>query len=33
MTKEKTQFVYVTYILSTPEKVFEAITKPDIAKR
>src|SRR5918994_1108289 len=33
MTTEKTSFVYVTYILSTPEKVFEAITKPDIAKR
>lgn len=33
MTKETTKFVYVTYILSTPEKVFEAITKPDIAKR
>ena len=24
MTKETTSFVYVTYILSTPEKVFEA---------
>jgi uncharacterized protein YndB with AHSA1/START domain len=33
MAKEMTSFVYVTYILSTPEKVFEAITKPDIAKR
>lgn len=33
MTKEKTSFVYVTYIRSTPEKVFEAITKPDIARR
>lgn len=33
MTRETTSFVYVTYILSTPEKVFEAITKPDIAKR
>ena len=31
MTKES--FVYVTYILSTPEKVFEAITKPDLARR
>lgn len=29
----KTSFVYVTYIRSTPEKVFEAITRPDIAKR
>ena len=33
MAKEMTSFVYVTYILSTPEKVFEAIVKPDIAKR
>jgi uncharacterized protein YndB with AHSA1/START domain len=33
MSKEKTSFVYVTYIRSTPEKVFEAITRPDIARR
>jgi uncharacterized protein YndB with AHSA1/START domain len=33
MSKEKTSFVYVTYILSTPEKVFEAITKPELARR
>jgi uncharacterized protein YndB with AHSA1/START domain len=33
MTTEKTSFVYVTYILSTPQKVFDAITRPDIAKR
>jgi uncharacterized protein YndB with AHSA1/START domain len=33
MTLETTNFVYVTYIASTPEKVFEAITKPDIARR
>lgn len=33
MTRETTSFVYVTYILSTPEKVFEAITKPDVARR
>ncbi|MEQ8481422.1 MAG: SRPBCC family protein [Hoeflea sp.] len=33
MTKELTRFVYVTYIRSTPEKVFEAITRADIAKR
>lgn len=33
MTREKTSFVYVTYIQSTPQKVFEAITKPDLAKR
>jgi hypothetical protein len=31
--KEKTSFVYVTFIRSTPEKVFEAITKPEIARR
>lgn len=33
MSKETTSFVYVTYILSTPEKVFEAITQPAIARR
>jgi uncharacterized protein YndB with AHSA1/START domain len=33
MTRETTSFVYVTYIRSTPEKVFEAITKPDVARR
>jgi uncharacterized protein YndB with AHSA1/START domain len=33
MTRETTSFVYVTYIRSTPEKVFEAITKPDLARR
>jgi uncharacterized protein YndB with AHSA1/START domain len=33
MAKETTSFVYVTYIVSTPEKVFEAITKPDLARR
>ncbi|WKE66981.1 SRPBCC family protein [Gallaecimonas kandeliae] len=33
MNKEKTSFIYVTYIRSTPEKVFEAITKPEIARR
>ena len=33
MSKEKTSFVYVTYIRSTPEKVYEAITKPEIARR
>ncbi|KQV68117.1 SRPBCC family protein [Rhizobium sp. Root1220] len=33
MSKETTKFVYVTYIVSTPEKVFEAITKPEIAER
>ena len=33
MTRETTSFVYVTYIVSTPEKVFEAITRPDLARR
>lgn len=33
MTKQTMSFVYVTYILTTPEKVFEAITKPEIARR
>jgi uncharacterized protein YndB with AHSA1/START domain len=33
MSQEKTSFVYVTYIRSTPEKVFEAITRPEIAQR
>jgi uncharacterized protein YndB with AHSA1/START domain len=33
MSNEKTSFVYVTYIRSTPDKVFEAITKPEIARR
>jgi uncharacterized protein YndB with AHSA1/START domain len=33
MKQETTSFVYVTYILSTPEKVFEAITKPEVARR
>lgn len=33
MTGETISFVYVTYIHSTPEKVFEAITKPDVARR
>ena len=33
MNTEKTSFVYVTYIRSTPQKVFEAITKPEIARR
>ncbi|MEZ5636851.1 MAG: SRPBCC family protein [Burkholderiaceae bacterium] len=33
MATEKIRFVYVTYIRSTSEKVFEAITKPEIARR
>lgn len=33
MSTEKTSFVYVTYIRSTPEKVFEAITRPEVTRR
>jgi uncharacterized protein YndB with AHSA1/START domain len=33
VSRQTTSFVYVTYIRSTPEKVFEAITKPEIARR
>lgn len=33
MTRQTTSFVYVTYIRSTPAKVFEAITRPDVARR
>ena len=33
MTRDTTSFIYVTYIRATPEKVFEAITRPEIARR
>ena len=33
MPKETTRFVYVTYIRATPEKVFDAITQPGVARR
>jgi uncharacterized protein YndB with AHSA1/START domain len=33
MSADKTSFVYVTYIRSTPQKVFDAITQPEIARR
>jgi uncharacterized protein YndB with AHSA1/START domain len=33
MGREMTSFLYVTYIRSTPDKVFEAITRPEIARR
>jgi uncharacterized protein YndB with AHSA1/START domain len=33
MSKEKMSFGYVTYIRSTPEMVFEAITNPEVARR
>ena len=33
MTDKSASFVYVTYIRTTPEKVFEAITTPEICRR
>tara|TARA_R110002126_G_scaffold289659_2_gene445169 strand:+ start:1557 stop:2012 length:456 start_codon:yes stop_codon:yes gene_type:complete len=33
MSRETTSFVYVNYIHSTREKVFEAITRPELARR
>ena len=33
MTAMSASFVYVTYIRTTPDKVFEAITRPEIARR
>ncbi len=33
MTAERTSFVYVTYIRSTRDKVFDAITRPELARR
>jgi uncharacterized protein YndB with AHSA1/START domain len=33
METGKASFVYVTYIRSTPEKVFEAIGQPEVARR
>ena len=30
---EKPKFVYVIYIASSPEKVFEALTKPDLTEK
>ena len=33
METGKTSFVYVTYIRSTPDMVFEAIAQPDVARR
>lgn len=33
MEDPKTSFVYVTYIRSTPEKVYEAIANPEVARR
>ena len=33
MKAAKTKFVYVTYIASTPEKVFQAITEPAVTRQ
>ena len=33
MDTAKTSFVYVTYIRSTPEKVYAAIANPEVARR
>ena len=33
MTDKSARFVYVTFIRTTPEQVFEAIIKPEIARR
>ena len=30
---EKPKFVYVTYIAAPPDKVWEALTKPDISEK
>ena len=32
MSNEKIRFVYVTYIRSTPEAVFDAVTRPEVAR-
>ena len=32
MSAESTRFIHVIYIASTPQKVFEAITRPEIAR-
>ena len=33
MTDKSANFIYVTFIRTTPEKVFEAITQPELARR
>lgn len=33
MPQKKTSFTYLTYVRTTPEKVFEAITTPDITRQ
>jgi uncharacterized protein YndB with AHSA1/START domain len=33
MTAETSRFEYVAYVVSTPDKVFDAITRPEIARQ
>jgi uncharacterized protein YndB with AHSA1/START domain len=33
MNEPKTEFVYVTYITSTPQKIWDAITMPEFARQ
>ena len=33
MSEPKTEFLYVTYISSTPQKVWDAITTPEFARQ
>jgi uncharacterized protein YndB with AHSA1/START domain len=33
MTETKTEFLYTTYIRSTPQKVWDAITNPEFARQ
>jgi len=33
MSASKPKFVYVTYIAASPEKVWEALTKPDLSEK
>ena len=33
MTKETTSFVYVTYILATPEKLWRALIEPEFTRQ
>ena len=33
MTRDTTQFVYVTYIAAPAERVYDAITQPEVARR
>lgn len=33
MTDKSASFIYVTFIRTTPEKVFNAITRPEVSRR